>query len=213
MTKPCFPGTGIPYGRSPFPFFRTAVAIATRTLFRFGGAGDGVGLGEVLLFDAFEASLGGVSLFCLRLVRCGCGGCGFGVGRANVLRIDLNTSSRGPAFAASVVAKTVKTDRHTTIVRSDCFITRKDTACIFWRTLVLLQNLTIPGETDHSTVATAVSAIFARARVNALCRFVNPVLAFAWRELLPAALGAERWPGPASTKSRSTTLSDPTPMA
>ena len=35
----------------------------------------------------------------------------------------------------------------------------------------------------------------------------------AWRELLPAALGADRPSSPSSTKSRSTILSDPTPTA
>jgi hypothetical protein len=47
VTKPCFPGTGIPYGTSPFRFVLAAVAFATRTLLGFGGAGTGVGVGEV----------------------------------------------------------------------------------------------------------------------------------------------------------------------
>src|SRR5437762_13724759 len=54
-----------------------------------------------------------------------------------------------------------------------------------------------------------------RARVKVCMAFVKPVVLalLAWRELLPAALGADRPSSPSSTKSRSTILSDPTPTA
>src|SRR5438876_9521490 len=78
---------------------------------------------------------------------------------------------------------------------------------------VVVQNVTIPGKTAHGAVATAVSANFACARVNAFYRFVNPLLALAWRELLPPALGADRSLNPVSIESRSTISSDPTARA
>ena len=52
-----------------------------------------------------------------------------------------------------------------------------------------------------------------RARLNAFYRSVNPVLALAWRELLPPALGADRSLNPVSIESRSTISSGPTAMA
>ena len=122
MTKPCFPGTGIPYGTSPFRFFLAAVAFATRTLLRFGGAGTGVGVGEACLVEVSEESLGGVSLLCLGLFRRGCGVRGFGAGRANELRIDLKTSSKGPACPMSGALNRVTIDRHMTILWSGGFI-------------------------------------------------------------------------------------------
>jgi len=92
-------------------------------------------------------------------------------------------------------------------------MTRKDTVCIFWTTLVLLQNVTIPGENGPQGRAYSSLRHFHTRGVNAFCRFVNPVLALARSKLSPAALGAERSSGPASIKPISTTLSDPTPMA
>jgi hypothetical protein len=47
------------------------------------------------------------------------------------LRIDLKKSSKGPASATSVSAKRAETDRQTTIVRNDRFITRKDMPASF----------------------------------------------------------------------------------
>jgi hypothetical protein len=65
-------------------------------------------------------------------------------------------------------------------------------------------------KTARRAVAKAVSAIFERARVNAFYHFVNLGLALAWRELLPAALDADRSSSPSLIKSRLTILSDPT---
>jgi hypothetical protein len=93
-----------------------------RILSRLGGAGTGVGLGNVWLFEASEASLGGASLLCLRLLRRGCVDRGFGAGRANELRIDLKKSSKGPACPMSGAPNRVKIDRHMTILWSGGFM-------------------------------------------------------------------------------------------
>src|SRR5438270_6585281 len=78
---------------------------------------------------------------------------------------------------------------------------------------VVLQNVTIPGKPPTGPWLQQSPANFACARVNAFYRFVNPVLALAWRELLPPALGADRSLNPVSIESRSTISSDPTARA
>src|SRR5213594_3317250 len=78
---------------------------------------------------------------------------------------------------------------------------------------VVLQKCHNSWKTARGAAATAVSANFACARVNAFYRFVNPVLALAWRELLPPALGADRSLNPVSIESSSTISSDPTATA
>jgi len=116
--------------------FLVAVAFATRTLFRFGGAGAGVavGLAEVWLLDVFaasEASLGGISLLCLGLLRRDSGDRGFGAGCVNDLRSAVKKFSKGPASATSIALKGVKIDKQRTIVWSGRFIKVTDTACIW----------------------------------------------------------------------------------
>jgi hypothetical protein len=90
------------------------------------------------VFDASEPAPGGASLLSLRPFRRGCGGRGFGVGRANELRIDLKMSSKGPA--SLVAPNKVKIDRQTRIVRSEDFIVVADTACILRKMPVLPQQ-------------------------------------------------------------------------
>src|SRR2546421_13033986 len=78
---------------------------------------------------------------------------------------------------------------------------------------VVLQNVTIPGKPPTGPWLQQSPPISMRARVNAFYPFVNPVLALAWRELLPPALGADRSLNPVSIESRSTISSDPTARA
>jgi hypothetical protein len=71
--------------------------------------------------EAFEASLGGVSLLRLRPLLCDCAVRGFGAGGVSELRIDLKKSPMGPA--SPLVLKRVKIANETAIAWSGRFIT------------------------------------------------------------------------------------------
>src|SRR4029453_6997192 len=72
---------------------------------------------------SFETSLGGASLFCLRLLRCDHGRAS---GCATERLSALKKSRKGPASATSVVANRATIDSQTTIVRSRHFTIMRD---------------------------------------------------------------------------------------
>ena len=79
--------------------------------------------------------------------------------------MDLKKSSKGPASATSVATTKAKAGRQTTIVQSDRFITRKDTACIFEECQSSFKMSRFLG-TAHRAAATAVSGSFACAHAS-----------------------------------------------
>src|SRR6266576_4390569 len=78
---------------------------------------------------------------------------------------------------------------------------------------VVLQNVTIPGKPPTGPWLQQSPPISHARASTPFIDSLNPVLALAWRELLPPALGADRSLNPVSIESRSTISSDPTARA